>query len=328
MKRIIEVKNLSKTFETKVKTNGKKEKMLLTAVDNVSFDINEGEIIGFIGPNGAGKSTTIKMLTGILYPSCGDINVLEFTPWKDRKKMAYEISTVFGQKGSLIPHLPVIDSYRLAGAIYDIEDSKLNERINEIVSFFGISDLMERNANTLSLGQRMICEVAIATLHNPKILFLDEPTIGLDIVMKKKVREIVRKLNKEFGMTIFITSHDISDIEKLCSRIILINHGKVMLDESMKNIKKNYLSKFVANVTFENNIEIDVAKSILDNIELSYEINNDSLKVEFDKNNISTGEVLSYVSRLGSITDFSVSGSSLENMIYDIYTAKKGGIQK
>jgi len=324
MTKIIKVKNLSKTFETKVKNeHGKKEKILLTAVDNVSFDISKGEIIGFIGPNGAGKSTTIKMLTGILYPSCGDAKVLDFVPWKDRKKMAYEIATVFGQKGSLIPHLPVIDSYKLAGAIYDIEPENLNTRINEIISFFGISDLMERKANTLSLGQRMICEVAIATLHSPKILFLDEPTIGLDIVMKKKVREIIRKLNKEYGMTIFITSHDISDIEKLCSRIILINHGKVMLDSSMDNIKEKYLSKFTANATFEKEIDINLAENTFKNSSISYEVDNDTLTLEFDKKNISTGEILSCLSSLGNISDFNVTGSSLENVIYDIYTAKK-----
>ena len=222
MSAIITVQNLSKTFNVKVKTEkGKKESKLLTAVDNVSFSITEGEIIGFIGPNGAGKSTTIKMLTGILFPSDGNANVCGYTPWKNRTKMAYEIATVFGQKGSLIPHLPIIDSYKLAGAIYDINKNELENRIKDVVDFFGISHLLNRKANTLSLGQRMICEVAIATLHRPKVLFLDEPTIGLDIVMKKKVREIILKLNKEYGMTIFITSHDISDIEKLCSRMIL-----------------------------------------------------------------------------------------------------------
>lgn len=319
MKKIIEVKNLSKTFETK----RKKEKLTLTAVDNVSFDVMQGEIIGFIGPNGAGKSTTIKMLTGILYPSCGSAKVLDYVPWKDRKKMAYEIATVFGQKGSLIPHLPVIDSYKLAGAIYDIKAEELNIRINEIVSFFGISDLIHRKANTLSLGQRMICEVAIATLHHPKILFLDEPTIGLDIVMKKKVREIIRKLNKEYNMTIFITSHDISDIEKLCSRIILINHGKVMLDSSMKEIKEKYLSKYTATATFEKAISKKATEDIFKNIKVSFETDNDTLTLDFDKKIISTGEILSYLSSLGSISDFNVTGSALENVIYDIYTDRK-----
>lgn len=324
MKKIIEVKNLSKAFETKIKKEqGKKEKVLLTAVDNASFDIYQGEIIGFIGPNGAGKSTTIKMLTGILFPTCGNAKILDFIPWKDRKKMAYEIATVFGQKGSLIPHLPVIDSYKLAGAIYDIRSEELNVRINEVVSFFEISDLMHRKANTLSLGQRMICEVAIATLHRPKILFLDEPTIGLDIVMKKKVREIIQKLNKEYNITIFITSHDISDIEKLCSRIILINHGKVMLDSCMQDIKNNYLSKFTAIATFEKEVNEKNVKDIFENTKLSFEIDSDTLTIAFDKNDISTGEILTKLSSIGNISDFTVTGSSLENVIYDIYTAKK-----
>ena len=324
MKEIIKVENLSKTFNVKVKNEkGKKEKRQLTAVDNVSFSALEGEIIGFIGPNGAGKSTTIKMLTGILFPSDGNAEVCSYVPWKNRTKMAYEIATVFGQKGSLIPHLPIIDSYKLAGAIYDINKNDLENRINEIVEFFGISHLLDRKANSLSLGQRMICEVAIATLHRPKVLFLDEPTIGLDIVMKKKVREVILKLNKTYGTTIFITSHDISDIEKLCSRIILINHGKVMLDKDMKDIKTNYLSKYNMKAVFEQAIDEIKATEVLSGLNVSFEIDGDTLEIEFDKKKISTGDIISNILSIGPISDFNVTGSSLENMIYDIYTTKK-----
>lgn len=322
--KIVKVQNLTKTFEIKSKNEkGKKEKKILTAVDNISFDITAGEIVGFIGPNGAGKSTTIKMLTGILLPSEGDISVCGFTPLKERKKMAYEIATVFGQKSSLIPHLPVIDSYKLAGAIYDIPENELNKRIKEITDFFDIGSLMERKVNSLSLGQRMICEVAIATLHRPKVFFLDEPTIGLDIVMKKKVREVILKLNKQYGMTIFITSHDISDIEKLCSRIILINHGEVMLDASMEDIKAKFLSSHTATATFDENINIEVAKNILSTPNIKYEIKGDAISVEFDKNKISTGGILHKLSEIGGIKDFTVNGSSLESLIYDIYTTKE-----
>jgi len=324
MKEIIKVENLSKTFNVKVKNEkGKKEAKQLTAVDNVTFSAKAGEIIGFIGPNGAGKSTTIKILTGILFPSDGNAQVCNYTPWENRTKMAYEIATVFGQKGSLIPHLPIIDSYKLAGAIYDINKNELEERINEVVDFFEISHLLERKANTLSLGQRMICEVAIATLHRPKVLFLDEPTIGLDIVMKKKVREIILKLNKTYGMTIFITSHDISDIEKLCSRIILINHGKVMLDKAMEDIKANYLSKYNMTAIFEHIIDEEKVKKVLEKLNVSFEIDGDTLQIEFDKKNTSTGDIVSNILNVGAISDFNVTGSSLENMIYDIYTTKK-----
>ena len=324
MKQIIKVENLSKTFNVKAKNEkGKKQKHQLTAVDNVSFSALEGEIIGFIGPNGAGKSTTIKMLTGILFPSDGNAEVCSYVPWKNRTKMAYEIATVFGQKGSLIPHLPIIDSYKLAGAIYDINKNTLENRINEVVDFFEISHLLNRKANSLSLGQRMICEVAIATLHRPKVLFLDEPTIGLDIVMKKKVREIILKLNKTYGTTIFITSHDISDIEKLCSRIILINHGKVMLDKDMEDIKNNYLSKYNMTAVFENTIDESKANEALAILDVSFEIDGDTLEIEFDKKKISTGDIISNILSIGTISDFNVTGSSLENMIYDIYTTKK-----
>ena len=238
MKKVITVTGLSKTFETKGK---KHTKDLFTAVDNISFEVEQGEIIGFIGPNGAGKSTTIKMMTGILYPSSGDVSVCGYNPWKNRHDMTYHIATMFGQKSSLLSHLPVIESYKLLGAIYDIDKQTLNERIEEVAEFFDIHELLQKKTSSLSLGQRMICEVAAVTLHRPRVIFFDEPTIGLDIVVKKKVRRMIRTLNEKYGTTIFITSHDISDIEKLCSRIILINHGKVMLDSKLDEIKHGFL---------------------------------------------------------------------------------------
>jgi ABC-2 type transport system ATP-binding protein len=212
MKKVIEVKGLSKVFT--LKSKGKKESKTLTAVDNVNFEIRPGEIIGFIGPNGAGKSTTIKMMTGILYPTSGEVSVCGYNPWEQRKEMTYHIATMFGQKSSLISHLPIIESYRLLGAIYDIPKDVLNERIKEITECFDISHLMDKPASSLSLGQRMICEVAAVTLHRPDVIFFDEPTIGLDIVVKKKVRDMILTLNKKYNTTIFITSHDISDIER------------------------------------------------------------------------------------------------------------------
>ena len=319
MKNVIEVKGLTKVFSLKAK--GKKEKKVLTAVDNVSFEVKKGEIIGFIGPNGAGKSTTIKMMTGILFPTNGEISVCGFNPWNTRKEMTYHIATMFGQKSSLIAHLPVIDSYRLLGAIYDIDKAVLEERIKEIVEFFDISKLMEQKVSNLSLGQRMICEVAAVTLHRPDVIFFDEPTIGLDIVVKKKVRDMILTLNKKYNTTIFITSHDISDIEKLCSRIILINHGKVMLDSKLEDIKHVFLTKKKVIVTYGEKVSAEEIGKLFkgDNVAIGFD---EKVKVEFDENDIKVAEVIEKLLKVGKVEDLAITSASLENVIYDIYTSK------
>ena len=321
MKKVITVQRLSKTFEVKTKN---KEKEMFTAVDNISFEVEQGEIIGFIGPNGAGKSTTIKMMTGILYPSDGEISICGYSPWKNRKEMAYHIATMFGQKSSLLSHLPVIESYKLLGAIYDIDKETLNKRIKEIAEFFEIEELLQKKTSSLSLGQRMICEVAAVTLHRPRVIFLDEPTIGLDIVVKKKVRRMIRTLNEKYGTTIFITSHDISDIEKLCSRIILINHGKVMLDNRLEDIKHGFLTKKKIQVTYLEQVSEEEVNKIFAGTMMQVKMG-EKLEVEFDESIIQTGEVIEKLMKLGSVQDLSISSTSLENVIYDIYTSKKEG---
>jgi len=321
MKKVITVAGLSKTFETKGK---KGSKDLFTAVDNISFEVEQGEIIGFIGPNGAGKSTTIKMMTGILYPSSGDVTVCGYSPWFERKEMAYNIATMFGQKSSLLSHLPVIESYKLLGAIYDIDKKTLEERINEIAEFFDIHELLQKKTSSLSLGQRMICEVAAVTLHRPRVIFFDEPTIGLDIVVKKKVRRMIRTLNEKYGTTIFITSHDISDIEKLCDRVVIINHGKVMLDSKLEDIKHGFLTKKKIEVSYEEQVCEANASELLNEIKLQVSFG-EKLTVEFDESEIQVGTVIEMLMKLGKVQDLSISNTSLENVIYDIYTTNKGG---
>ena len=319
MKKVIEVKGLSKVFT--LKSKGKKEVKTLTAVDNVNFEVRPGEIIGFIGPNGAGKSTTIKMMTGILFPTSGEVSVCGYNPWEQRKEMTYHIATMFGQKSSLISHLPIIESYRLLGAIYDIPKDVLNERIKEITEFFDISHLMDKSASSLSLGQRMICEVAAVTLHRPDVIFFDEPTIGLDIVVKKKVRDMILTLNKKYNTTIFITSHDISDIEKLCSRIILINHGKVMLDSELKDIEHVFLTKKKILVSYDEKVDVDT----VNNLFVGYNVNiglEEKITVEFDENDIKVVDVIEKLLKVGKVQDLAITSASLENVIYDIYTGK------
>lgn len=243
IKKSIEVKNLTKTFEKTIRGKGIKgffmpKKQKFTAVDNISFSVNKGECVGFIGQNGAGKSTTIKMLTGILYPSSGTIRVAGMEPSKERSKVAYKIGCMFGQKSSLQMHLTAMDSFYLLGAMYDIPKNKLEEKISRLIKELEIGEYVNLPVRKLSLGQRMICEIAATLLHEPEILFLDEPTIGLDIKVKERVRRVIKKVNENFGTTIFLTSHDLDDIEKVCHRIIMIDNGKIVKDESLDNMKK------------------------------------------------------------------------------------------
>lgn len=242
----IEAQNLSKTFLVKQKEKGMKGSIKaifhphteeIRAVSNVSFSVEEGEILAFIGPNGAGKSTTIKMLTGILYPDGGHVEVLGINPVQKRKQLAYEIGTVFGQKEQLWTHLTPYDNFRFFGAIYDLTDKETETRIKELSDIFDLGAFINTPVRNLSLGQRIRCEITASLIHKPKVLFLDEPTIGLDPVVKENVRLLIQQMNQEFHTTIFLTSHDIGDIEKLCKRIIIVNSGHIVLDDSMEHVK-------------------------------------------------------------------------------------------
>lgn len=313
---LITVNNLSKDFKVKVKKNGgfaKKEFVNVNAVKNVSFDIKEGEIVAFIGPNGAGKSTTIKMLTGIIQPTDGKIEVAGYNPCSQRKNLAYDIGCMFGQKSQLYLHLSVIDSLRLLGRIYDMDKVKLEERISYISELFKIEHLLDLTVRKLSLGQRMICEIAACILHEPKIIFLDEPTIGLDIIAKLRIREIIKMLNEKHNTTIFLTSHDVGDVEALCNRIIVINEGTVIMDSSMKELKEKYLSKKIVTIYYDDNIE---------SIELKYDVTvKESTKiiVSIDTNKDKIGDIISYFTSIGSVADIQIDATPLEEVIKEIY---------
>src|SRR3989344_543636 len=251
---VIIVNNLTKIFKVKSKAVGffgKLKSIILPkysgviAVNNVSFEINEGEIVGFIGPNGAGKSTTLKMLTGILFPTSGKIDVLGFNPHEQRAKLAFKIGTIFGQRQQLLYHLPPIDSFNVFSKIYEIGKAEYKERLASLVKLFNLERYLYTPVRKLSLGERMRCEFVASVLHKPQVLFLDEPTIGLDIIAKKKVREFIKKLNEIEKTTIILTSHDLDDIEELCSRVIIINEGKILYDGSLDKIKKKLKYKIL-----------------------------------------------------------------------------------
>ncbi len=326
MSHAIIVRNLTKEFKTKQKEQGfigslksiiKPNTKILTAVNNISFEVKEGEILAFIGPNGAGKSTTIKILTGILHPTSGYAKVLNLVPWKDRIKLAYKIGSVFGQKPQLWYHLPAIDTFKLFSKIYDLKKKDYEDRLNFLVKTFEIGEFLHTPVRKLSLGQRMRCEIVASLLHRPKIIFLDEPTIGLDIVAKQKMRELIKKLNKKEKTTIFLTSHDTQDIEHLCKRIIIVNFGKVIYDGPTNKLSNKILKNKVISVKFEQpvrNLKLDgttILKSSPYNI-----------KLELDTSKKSIQQTISQLIRKYKIEDINISDPPIEETISRIYQEK------
>lgn len=326
-KRIIEVKNLNKEFEIKQKSAGffggisatfNPQYKNVKAVDNISFSVEEGELLAFIGPNGAGKSTTIKMLTGILFSNDGDISVLGFSPSKERQKLAYHIGSVFGQKPQLWYHLPPIDTYNLLSRIYELDPNDYQERLNFLVDQFGIEDLLKTPVRKLSLGQRMKCEIVASLLHRPKIIFLDEPTIGLDVIAKQQIREVIKYLNEKEKVTIFLTSHDAGDIEALAKRTIVVNHGKIIFDDTTEKLKKNYIKTKIVELIAEQPIEnfnFEGGKIV--------EKTKYSLKIELDTATNPIDKLLIYAMDNFTVQDINIFDPPLEEIIADIYRDQK-----
>lgn len=255
----IEVKNLSKVYEYYKKQPGlwasvmglfKREKLFTEAVKDIGFNIEEGELIGFLGPNGAGKTTTLKMLSGILYPSSGEAKVLGFTPHKRQKEYQKQFALVMGQKNQLWWDLPAMESFILNKEIYEVSDEDFKKNLDELVELLDIKDVLDIQVRKLSLGQRMKCELVAALLHKPKILFLDEPTIGLDVVAQKNIRDFIKKYNQEQKTTIILTSHYMDDIKELCKRVVIIDHGIIIYDGALEDLIKKYAPYKVLNITF------------------------------------------------------------------------------
>ena len=322
--KVIEVNNLRKEFLTKkrvMKDNGKlalfkREKCVKNAVDGISFSVEEGEALAFIGPNGAGKSTTIKMLTGILYPTSGEVKVLGLNPSKDRVKLSYEIGSVFGQKEQLWVHLSAYENFKFFGSIYNIKKKELEARINELAQIFEIEQFMHQPVKSLSLGQRMKCEMVASLLHNPKMLYFDEPTIGLDPIAKETLLNLIKKINRELGTTILFTSHDVGDIEEVCKRVIIINDGKIVLDDSMKNLKYHHLNKKIVEVNLKNSVNIEEREGIK-----ILKAKDTLYKIEVDMNVTSMDELMGLF-KADDLQDITISSTPLEEIIKEIYRGK------
>lgn len=327
---MIEVKNLKKEFKMNKKYPGFKgaiksffsrEYTIKTAVDDISFTIDDGEIVGYIGANGAGKSTTIKMMTGILTPSSGKVLVNGKVPYEDRQENAKDIGVVFGQKTQLWWDLPLSETFSLLKDIYEVDEKDFKERMNFLNEVLDLEPFMLSPVRTLSLGQRMRADLAAAFIHNPQVIYLDEPTIGLDVVVKDNVRKAIKEINEEYGTTIILTTHDLNDIEELCNRIIIIDSGKLIYDGGLKEIKEKY--GYITNVEIQMKQKIDlndvefIKELDRENITLNCEEN--KLKVTFNKNNISTTDIIGKLMAKFEVIDFTINETSVEEIVKKIY---------
>jgi ABC-2 type transport system ATP-binding protein len=321
---IIRVANLQKTFQTKRKAAGlagslrslfKPQLSTVEAVRGLSFEMEAGELLGFIGPNGAGKSTTIKILTGILHPSGGQASVLGYTPWKERQKLAFHIGTVFGQRPQLWYHLPAIDTFTLFGKIYELDDAFTRKRIAFLTEAFEIGDLLETPVRKLSLGQRMRCEVAASLLHQPKLLLLDEPSIGLDVVAKQHIRDAIRRMSQEEGVGVLLTSHDAGDLQALCHRVIIINHGEIVYQDKVSTLKRKFLTRKLVEVRYAQEVRQDF---ILEGMQ-TLKVGRYGVKLTFDTRHTPADVVLGRLSSAGTVVDISISDPPLEEVIALIY---------
>lgn len=329
---MIKVQDLTKDFKIRKKDPGFKgalkslfsnEYDIKKAVSNISFEIEEGEVVGYIGSNGAGKSTTIKMMTGILTPSSGTIEVNGIVPYKDREKNAKDIGVVFGQRTQLWWDLPLTETFTILKDIYSIEDNLFNKNMEFLNEVLGLEEFINNPVRTLSLGQRMRADLAASLIHSPKILYLDEPTIGLDVVVKDKVREAIKKINREFNTTIILTTHDLSDIEELCERIIIIDNGKKIYDGSLKDIKNSFGYMITLEVQIKGDIKANLNLKKEFNInDIEEYIDDGKLIIKFNKNKVTSSEVIHKVMQKIDILDFSLKETSIEDIIKKIY--KKG----
>lgn len=323
-KPIIEVKKLCKTYEFVEKQPGiknsfknlfKAEKKTKEAVKNVSFSIEEGELIGFLGPNGAGKTTTLKMLSGILTPTSGKVRVMGFEPIQREKEYKMQFAFVMGQKMQLWWDLPPMESFLLNKKIYEVDDETFQKNLDEMIEVLDVKEVVNKQVRQLSLGERMKCELIAALLHNPKVLFLDEPTIGLDVVAQKKIRDFIKKYNEERKTTIILTSHYMEDIVQLCKRIVIIDLGKIVYDGPLDDLMAKYASCkkvtiYLEEETSEKELEKFGKVSSLDSMKAEFEIPREAVKDFMSK--ILASDL--------AIEDIDINEEDIESVIRNIFT--------
>ncbi|NQX63467.1 ABC transporter ATP-binding protein [Paenibacillus qinlingensis] len=326
--KLIQVEELTKNFRQAVKSPGLAGavKHLFTqsyreklAVDRISFSIEEGEAVAYVGPNGAGKSTTIKMLTGILTPTTGSIIVDGLVPYQQRTRNAKTIGAVFGQRSQLWYDIPIIESFSLIKDIYEIPSDVYKRNMDRFTEMLGLAEFLNLPTRKLSLGQRMRADLAAALLHNPKIIYLDEPTIGLDISVKVKIRQFIKELNKEQGTTIVLTTHDLEDIEDICRRLIIIDHGRILYDGSLQSVKDSFARERTFHVQLKEEAP-QLAHIIRQHPEMILEEQQGrQLSIRFDRMRFTAGEILALVMRHGEIIDFHIDEPRIEQVIRKLY---------
>lgn len=326
-KEIITVNHISKKFKVSKREAGlknaiksffKREYTIINSLEDISFSIKEGEIVGYIGPNGAGKSTTLKIMSGILVPTSGECKVNGYIPWKNRKKYVKNIGVVFGQRSGLWWDVPPIDSFELLKDIYEIPQKEYEEKLRELKEYLKLDDVLNIPTRQLSLGQRMRCEIASALLHNPKILFLDEPTIGLDAVSKLALRKCIKQINEKTKVTIILTTHDMQDIEALTERIILIGKGKILYDGSLNEIKSKYNENRKMNIKFKyTNTKISIPNiTILEQTE-------ESASIVLKHNDDSMANILEKLTNQVEVIDMNIEEMSTDDIIAKLYNELK-----
>jgi len=324
----IDVQQLRKQFKVQKNREGlkgalkdlfKREHTEVTAVKDISFGIPQGEICGYIGENGAGKSTTIKMLTGILVPTSGKLLVNGYVPYKDREKFVQEIGVVFGQRSQLWWDIGVIESFRLLRKVYRVDETDFRGRLDELVETLQLQELLNRPVRKLSLGQRMRCELVAALLHNPSILFLDEPTIGLDIVVKTEIREFLKKLNREQGTTILLTTHDLQDIEALCSRVIMLDDGRIIYDGGLDELKSRWGKGREIVFQFTEPATLSEVSAYTAELAVRWTMENDVTARVWIPKEMNVSDVLSRVVGRKEISDIKIIETNTDEIVREIY---------
>lgn len=329
---MIEVKNVSKEFKKIIKEPGlkgsvkslfHKKQEIVKAVDDISFTVEEGEILGFIGPNGAGKSTAIKMLTGILTPTSGDIMINGQVPYKNRKKYVKEIGVVFGQRTQLWWDLPLTETFTVLKEIYQIEDAAFKNRMDFLNQVLELEPFIKSPVRTLSLGQRMRADIAASMIHNPKVLFLDEPTIGLDVVVKDNIRKAITEINQNEKTTIILTTHDISDIELLCKRIVMIDKGKKVYDGALDKMKEKYGKMREIHINLKSTEDMNklafAEKFNLLEDDLEVKLEGKKATIKFNSSKAQVSDMLSYILATITVKDIAVSEADIEEIIRRLY---------
>lgn len=322
---VITVKNLKKYYSVYKKEEGllgsakalfSRKYYDVKAVDNISFNLDEGEIVGFIGPNGAGKTTTLKCLAGLLYPSSGTLDVLGFNPFERKKEFLKQVSIVMGQKNQLWWDLPAIETLNLNKEIFEVPQKQFEETVNELTDMLDVKKILNIQVRKLSLGQRMKMELIAGLVHNPKVLFLDEPTIGLDVVMQKKLREFLKEYNKKYKATIILTSHYMDDVKELCKRVVLINEGTLVFDDSLDKLIKTVANHKLLTVILDKPVEKK-------ELEVIGKVN----EYEFPKAVISikrseaVKKSIEIIEKFG-VTDLNIEEPKIEDVIREVFSGK------